>query len=483
MASAAFAPGRRQRWSILAGFAEAARDRRARRELRLWLLLALAALALAGAFALLLAASRVPGVERVVAWPARFFEKGLVVHVAFSFVVFLLAAFGALLQVAALRVSAGRPRLGWLGSAALAGAAASFPLLAAPALLDQAEPSLNNYVPAIVHPLYYAGLALLALGLALAVLRLFANLPARRGPLEPVSLAAAVGGAVYVLAMACFALALAALAGEPPSPSFNEDLFWGGGHALQALNTALLLAAWYVLGGVALGEPPLAPRLFNAAILLLLAPALAAPAFYVAFAPFSAAQTQAFTALQYALAPPALLVAGAGLATVFRRLRAGAGPSLRDPAFLALALSLATFGIGGLLGLFVDGADTRTPAHYHGVVAGITVAVMGLYFRFFLPLLERPAGAQRTTRALFWLFAGGQTAAALGLFWAGGHGAPRKVAGGAEALADWGALAGLALNGIGALAAVAGGCLFVAVAGAALLRRGGPAGERPGPGV
>ena len=45
------------------------------------------ALGVAGAFALLLAISRVPGVETVFPWPLGFFHKGLVIHVVFSFVV------------------------------------------------------------------------------------------------------------------------------------------------------------------------------------------------------------------------------------------------------------------------------------------------------------------------------------------------------------------------------------------------------------
>ena len=31
--------------------------------------------------------------------------------------------------------------------------------------------------------------------------------------------------------------------------------------------------------------------------------------------------------------------------------------------------------VGAFLGLFVDGADTRTPAHYHGVIAAIMLAI------------------------------------------------------------------------------------------------------------
>jgi hypothetical protein len=105
--------------------------------------------------------------------------------------------------------------------------------------------------------------------------------------------------------------------------------------------------------------------------------AIPAPAFYFLFPPFSPEQTQAFTWLQYVLGPAAAIMAVA-LAGRIRR------PwPWHDATFLALALSVMLFAAGGALGLFVDGADTRTPAHYHGVVAGVTLAFFGLFFSRF----------------------------------------------------------------------------------------------------
>ena len=140
----------------------------------------------------------------------------------------------------------------------------------------------------------------------------------------------------------------------------------------------------------------------------------------------------------------------------------------RDPAFLCLVLSVVVFGIGGVLGMFIDGTDTRTPAHYHGVIAGVTLSFMGLFFAFFLPLLGRAPQAVRSIRFLIWAFAGGQTFASIGLFLAGGYGAPRKVAGEAQGLEELGAIVGMTMNGIGALVAVLGGVLFIWVGARAL---------------
>ena len=94
------------------------------------------------------------------------------------------------------------------------------------------------------------------------------------------------------------------------------------------------------------------------------------------------------------------------------------------------------------------------------------MAFMGLFFRFFLPLLGRTVGR---VRFLIWAFAGGQTLASLGLFLAGGYGAPRKVAGEAQGLDEMGAIVGMAMNGFGALIAVVGGVMFIWVCARRLL--------------
>ncbi len=431
-----------------------------------WAALGVGALAVAGVFALLLAVSRIPGIEGVVPWPLGFFQKGLVIHVTFSFVIWFLAVFAALAALARARAADTSRPSGRGARLAVGVAVLALPFLFVPAFLDRGEATLNNYVPAIIDPLYYTGLALLAAAVAVPAVRVVGALAAGgRGTLgRPLPFALAVAAVIYFSAVACFAAAWALQRADPLSFSFNEQLFWGGGHVLQVLNTLLLLVAWCWLAAQAFERPVVPRAAFLAAAGLLAALALAAPAFYVVFAPFSAEQTGAFTALQYGLGPAALIVA-LGLAT-------GATRPLpwRRIEGLCLALSILVFSVGGGLGLFVDGADTRTPAHYHGVIAGVTLAFMGLFYTVFLPALGRPVPSPRAIRIQLHLFAWGQLAACIGLFLAGGHGAPRKVAGDAQGLHDIGAVIGMGLNGAGGLVAIIGGILFVWLVAKALLR-------------
>lgn len=432
-----------------------------RRELWAWSAVAISALATAGAFALLLAVSRIPGIERIAFWPLDFFSKGLAIHVVFSFVVWFAAVFAALATIAAARLAGGVLPLRGLGLAAAGGAAAAMPLLFIPALLERGEATLNNYVPVIIDPLYYTGLALLAGAIGLAALRLLAVVRPAALLRDPPAAATAAAAVAVLLALLCFSVALSVLAGSGVSFDFNEALMWGGGHLLQFVNTLLLLVAWTTLASpwsAAVSRP------LGVASALLLLGALAGPLFYLLFPPFSPAQTMAFTWLQYLLGPAAAIVAVALLMHLPRPLPRGA------PAFLALILSMLLFAVGGTLGLFVDGTDTRTPAHYHGMIAGVTLAFFGLFFVRLLPALGREAGTPRRQRLILHLFAWGQLAACIGLFAAGGHGAPRKVAGAAQGLHDIVAKIGMGLNGLGGLIAVIGGILFIWTVGSALLR-------------
>ena len=68
--------------------------------LRGWAILAVTALALAGFALIVPAASKVPALENAVDWPDSFFQKGLVAHVALSFIVWFLAVLAILAQTA-----------------------------------------------------------------------------------------------------------------------------------------------------------------------------------------------------------------------------------------------------------------------------------------------------------------------------------------------------------------------------------------------
>lgn len=455
-------------------------------ELRSWALLAAGSLAIAGVFAFLLALSRLPGTERLVAWPLEFFSKGLVIHVVFSLVVWFLAVFALLASFATMEAASNGVRYPGLGRAGIGLVAMSFPMLFIPAFSSDTTATLNNYVPVIIHPGYYLGLATLALGILMPVVRLFLNVAHASRKLSALPAAMTAGGVVYCSALAAFAAALSLVWGEAPSRLMHEHLFWGGGHLLQFLYCLLMLTGWYMLSRQSLGQGLVDEDVFRLATRLIAAFAMPAIGFYLVFEPFSVLQTEAFRRLQFVLGFPSLLIAIGGLTAVLRYRKERPLP-WHDAAFVALVLSPVVFGVGGLMGIVISGSDTRTPAHYHAVIAGVNLAAMGLLLTYCLPRLARPVPQRTKLRLQIALFGFGQLMASCGLFLAGGYGAPRKTPSGAIDLVD-GAVVGMYLHGLGALFAVIGGILFVVTVLRALLavthcegetRR--PSGEAPSP--
>ena len=417
--------------------------------LRGWALLAIASLALAGLFAILLVLSRIPGMEDAVPWPTAFFHKGLVAHVVLSFAVWYLAVFGCLVQFA------GSEDTNLLDKSGLALATLGTVLLLIPSLLDRGEPTLNNYIPVIIDPLYYSGLVLLALGILAGILCVFRNTP--NGP----NLRSAVF--IYIMALVAFIIAESQLSNQPVSHDYNERLLWGGGHLLQFLNVALLLVAWSYLANIIGANAP-----YRWASLWLVIAGLAGLSFYVFWTVMDERQTQAFTDLQYALGPPVIIFAAGVLPILGQQLK---NFRWQDPAMLSLWTSIVVFAAGGVLGFFVDGTDTRTPAHYHGVIAGINLAFVGLFYAVFLPKLGRAVPAGKLVTSQIILYDVGQFLFIVGMFIAGGMGAARKVMGTAIDMDQSIVVAAAGIRDFGGGLAIIGGLIFIYIVLKALLRK------------
>lgn len=438
-----------------------------RRELRGWCLLAAGSLAVAGLAAPVLGISRAPGVEKVIKGDLNeLLYWALVPHVVFSFVVWFVTALGALSVVVAWRSGRdGGPAA--LGRAGLLSAVAGAALLLFPTLSSMGYPSINNYVPVLVHPIYYVGLGLLGFGVGLAVLRMFL---APGGFDRPLDFGTATVGVAYLIALVCFGLAWMLLPVDGPydAANLNERVFWGGGHVLQFVNTGLMLMMWQVAAERAFGAPPLSPALYRVTMASLVVFVLPAPAFYFMFDVMGIAHRNAFTdLLWYGLTLPPVVLS-LGLMRQFWHNRRAL--PWRDVAFIGLALSFLMFNIGGLFGFFLGVSDTRTPAHYHAVIGGVNLALMFAFAGLFLPLLGRHFGPGRAPRAMFWLYGLGQLFWSLGMFIAGASGVPRKTAGAEQQLDAIGTL-GMGISGSAHLIAIAGGIMFVWMALARLLRK------------
>ena len=260
----------------------------------------------------------------------------------------------------------------------------------------------------------------------------------------------------------------ALLAREGALQTSRELLFWGGGHVLQFVYAIVLVTNWSILGAPQPRRKGGEPEVFRRSVLLITAFSIPALMFYPAFAAFSDKQHDAYRFLQYGIVLPTLMFAVSLLSNALKLRRPSQWP-WRNSAFVALATSLALFAVGGAMGMLVTGSDTRTPAHYHDVITAVSVSGMGVLLTFALDEMKRLPASERTTRIILMLYGGGQIVASIGMFIAGGYGAPRKSPTSAGALVDT-AAAGMFLHGFGALFAVMGGAAFVVVAIRALKR-------------
>lgn len=425
---------------------------------RAWLWLALAALIGSGLFSVLLVLARTPGVNAFL--PAGdFFRTALVVHVDLSVLVWFVSI------AALLWTLNGRPSAGafWSRLALTLCALGTAMMCAAPFVPGAGAPVMANYIPLLDGALFRAGLVVFGAGAAVLTLHTMASAPkvgaaalgqsALRFGLN----ASAVAAAVALLA---FAASLALTPRALPDKAYYELLFWGGGHALQFVWTLLMLVGWLVLAQACGARVPLPPRVVLGLFALALASVFVTPLAYLAHDISTVEHRNLHTwAMRFgggvAILPPALAVL---LAMASTRTLAPAQRPLRA----ALLASMLLFAAGGLIGLTIVGANVKIPAHYHGCIVGVTLALMGLVFHL-LPRLGYAAPQGRMAVLQPWLYGVGQLLHITGLVWSGGYGVQRKVAGAEQVLRSTAEVAGMGLMGLGGLLAIVGGLLFVVV--------------------
>jgi heme/copper-type cytochrome/quinol oxidase subunit 1 len=150
------------------------------------------------------------------------------------------------------------------------------------------------------------------------------------------------------------------------------------------------------------------------------------------------------------------------LAVVVALYRLPLAHATQHPLRAALLASILLFGAGGVIGIFISGSNVRIPAHYHGCIVGVTLALMGLVYHL-LPALGYAAPKGRLAVAQPWVYGLGQLMHIVGLVWSGGYGVQRKVAGAEQVLRSNAEIAGMGLMGFGGLVAIIGGVLFIVV--------------------
>ncbi len=408
----------------------------------MYLYLSILSLLLAGIFGLLIGLTRTPAVA-LLSSPGLFYHF-LVGHVTFSITVWLMG-----FTLAYWRYKRGRGERS-APPAILLGAL----FLSLSCLLPYGEPYLNNYIPVIDHPLFYAGLFLFFLGF---LLEAFRGLSIRKifseDNLMPVSFFL---GALTVLTILPSFLVVTDEGGRK---LYFERLFWLPGHIQQFLYTSLMLLAWHELlkrnSGLSVKN-----SLLSTSNLFMLFMAL--PLLVSLFAdPVSSKTVHKVAVVSFGvgLGVPVLI----HTYYVLKHIKLNFAVST-----LSLLSSITVYYAGEIIAYGGMQSDLRIPAHYHGVVSGVSLAFMGLTYymlkdRFGFVMGEWVARLQPLVLGL------GINLLVLGFYLAGRLGIPRKTFG-FEYVQESSALLFMNLIGLGGVLSAVGGVLFLSYTLATLLR-------------
>ena len=426
---------------------------------RAWLWLGVLALIGSGLLAMLLVLSRTPGIQDI--FPLKeFFRAALVVHVDLSVAIWFMA-FAVVIWSAV-----GGAGLAWLGWSGFGLAALGTLVMTISPFFPGAEPVLNNYIPVLQQPVFFASLWICGAGFSLAVVRALLTTWPQRAFGEPLRLGAFFGAVAAFIAMLAFFWSWWVI------PSIEEKIyyevvFWGGGHVLQFQHSLLMVVAWLWIASY-LGRPPVAsPRALAALFLVASLPLLSVPLIYLTVPPGSLPHMELFAKLMKWGHPymGPLILAGALSLWGVRRVTA-------DPAKSAFVASFALFALGGVLGYMIQGVNVVIPAHYHGSTVGVTLAFMGLAY-VLLPTLGFAKAEGRMAVWQPYVYGCGQLIHVLGLAWSGGYGVQRKVAGAEQALVTLPQKLGMGMMGLGGLIAIIGGLMFVLICLKAMSARQG----------
>ncbi len=247
-----------------------------------------------------------------------------------------------------------------------------------------------------------------------------------------------------------------------------EILFWSGGHVLQFSFSLLMMAGWLALADGLAFKPVKLWWVRIAAFIAVGAALKSASAFLTH--PFDASQTANFDISEFAYFQTRVMIElggiGAALIAIVLAGKLLVAPTITraNRAYAStLAASLVLFVAGGVLGTLIRGQNVIIPAHYHGAIVGITLALMG-YAYTLLPKYGYPSVAG--WRLAFWqpiVYGIGQLMHIGGLAYSGGYGVLRKTPAGETPNLAPDVKAALGFMGMGGLLAIIGGLLFVLV--------------------
>ncbi len=409
----------------------------------LWFILAVVALGLSGIYSILPFVLRTPFLAELFHFKD-LFKTSLVVHVNLAVLVWFLSSTSMLMT------SVTKKDFAPISFTAFIAAMMGTIFMVASPFVGSSEPVLNNYVPILHNLAFIIGISLFFSGVILQTVLTLFSWKMIKGDLIRITIY--ISALIFIVAIFCFiksALELKTIKRFIDMTEYYELLFWGSGHILQFNYIQLIIVIWLFIVGKKLYQSQCKWISVSQYINLILVGAT--PIVYFIYPIDSPELYDFFT--QHMKYIGGILTSIMAI-WVLRILLKEKYPRVESTAFFC---SLFLISSGGIIGYLISGINVTIPAHYHGVIIGITVGLMGLFYLLlpemgFAKINEKKAAWQMIFYSL------GQFIHILCLAISGGYGALRKSP---DGFLSAKAKLFMGMMGIGGAIALIGGIMFI----------------------
>lgn len=416
-----------------------------------WFILAVLALAFSGIYSFFPYALRTPALAKILNM-ASLFNVSLMIHVNLGVLVWFLSSSAMLMTLVI------KEKFMVISFVSFISSMTGTIFIIASPFIGDSEPVKNNYIPILHNLTFILGVSLFLSGILLQ--SLLTLLSFKQIKKNSFNLVIYISAMIFMVAVICFitsTIELNIIAKNRFIDLFEyyELLFWGAGHILQFNYVQLVIYAWMIVALKLIPDLKFNIKLFSISQWLNFILVVSVIPFYWIYSLDSAELNLFFT--NHMKHVGGILTSIIALWLFFKMIYKNGFQFIKRFELISFLCSLFLIGSGGIIGYLITGSNVTIPAHYHGVILGITVGLMGLFYI----LLPQMGFREVNNKQAIWqllLYSLGQFIHILALAISGGYGVLRKDPNTeltTKAKIFMGAM------GIGGTIALIGGILFV----------------------
>ena len=416
-----------------------------------WFTLAVLALAFSGIYSFFPYALRTPALAKILNM-ASLFNVSLMIHVNLGVLVWFLSSSAMLMTLVI------KEKFMVISFVSFISSMTGTIFIIASPFIGDSEPVKNNYIPILHNLAFILGVSLFLSGVFLQ--SLLTLLSFKQIKTNALNLVIYISAMIFIVAVICFVKSavevnIIAKARFIDLFEYYELLFWGAGHILQFSYVQLVIYAWMIVAFKLLPDFKFNIKLFSISQWLNFILVISVVPFYWIYSLDSSELNLLFTA--HMKHTGGILTSIIAIWMFYVMLHKNGLILFKRFEFISFLCSLFLIASGGIIGYLITGSNVTIPAHYHGVILGITVGLMGLFYI----LLPQMGFKEVNNKQAIWqlsLYSLGQFIHILALAISGGYGVLRKDPNTeltTKAKIFMGAM------GIGGTIALIGGILFV----------------------